>query len=40
LPAPAERYDLPIYTAAKVHRDHHIEVAKAHYSGSSDLRVE
>ncbi|MDQ3946402.1 MAG: IS21 family transposase [Actinomycetota bacterium] len=32
LPAPAERYDLPIYATAKVHRDHHIEVAKALYS--------
>jgi hypothetical protein len=27
--APAERYDLPDYATAKVHRDHHIEVAKA-----------
>jgi hypothetical protein len=32
LPAPGERYDLPIYATAKVHRDHHIEVAKALYS--------
>ena len=32
LPAPVERYDLPIYATAKVHRDHHIEVAKALYS--------
>ena len=32
LPAPAGRYDLPIYATAKVHRDHHIEVAKALYS--------
>jgi transposase len=32
LPAPTERYDLPIYASAKVHRDHHIEVAKALYS--------
>lgn len=32
LPAPVERYDLPIYAAAKVHRDHHIEAAKALYS--------
>ena len=24
LPAPTGRYDLPIYTTAKVHRDHHI----------------
>ncbi len=28
-PAPATPYDVPIYTTAKVHRDHHIEVAKA-----------
>ena len=32
LPAPGEPYDLPIYACAKVHRDHHIEVAKALYS--------
>jgi len=32
LPAPAERYDLPIYRSVKVHRDHHIEIAKALYS--------
>jgi transposase len=32
LPAPAELYDLPVYASAKVHRDHHIEVAKALYS--------
>lgn len=32
LPVPMARYDLPIYTTAKVHRDHHIKVAKALYS--------
>ena len=32
LAAPASRYDVPIYATAKVHRDHHIEVAKALYS--------
>jgi hypothetical protein len=32
LPAPAEPYDLPVYACAKVHRDHHVEVAKALYS--------
>jgi transposase len=32
LPAPTARYDLPIYASPKVHRDHHIEVAKALYS--------
>jgi transposase len=37
LPAPTVRYDLPIYTTAKVHRDHHIEVAKALYSVPGDL---
>lgn len=37
LPAPTVRYDLPIYTTAKVHRDHHIEVAKALYSVPGNL---
>ena len=32
LPAPTEVYDVPIYTTAKVHRDHHIEVARSLYS--------
>jgi hypothetical protein len=32
LPVPAEPYDLPTYRRAKVHRDHHIEVARALYS--------
>ena len=32
LPAPDAPYDLPIYRAAKVHRDHHIEIARALYS--------
>ena len=36
-PAPAQRYDLPIYATAKVHRDHHIEVAKALYSVPANL---
>jgi len=36
-PAPTSRYDLPIYASAKVHRDHHIEVAKALYSIPGDL---
>jgi transposase len=31
-PAPSEVYDVPIYTTAKVHRDHHIEVARSLYS--------
>jgi hypothetical protein len=37
LPAPAARYDVPIYATAKVHRDHHIEVAKALYSVPGNL---
>jgi transposase len=37
LPAPTERYDVPIYVTAKVHRDHHIEVAKAIYSVPGNL---
>jgi transposase len=32
LGAPTAPYDLPVYACAKVHRDHHIEVAKALYS--------
>lgn len=37
MPAPTAVYDVPIYTTAKVHRDHHIEVAKALYSVPGDL---
>lgn len=37
LPAPTAPYDVPIYTTAKVHRDHHIEVAKALYSIPGNL---
>jgi transposase len=37
LPAPTAPYDLPIYATAKVHRDHHIEVAKALYSVPGNL---
>jgi Mu transposase, C-terminal domain len=37
LPAPADAYDVPIYATAKVHRDHHIEVAKALYSVPGNL---
>ncbi len=32
LPAPVFGYDLPVYARPKVHRDHHIEVARALYS--------
>jgi hypothetical protein len=31
-PAPVMPYELPVYARAKVHRDHHIEVARALYS--------
>ena len=34
---PSAVYDLPIYARAKVHRDHHIEVAKALYSVPGNL---
>jgi Mu transposase-like protein/integrase-like protein len=37
LPAPTSPYDLPIYAKPKVHRDHHIEVAKALYSVPGNL---
>jgi transposase len=37
LPAPAAPYDVPVYATAKVHRDHHIEVAKALYSIPGNL---
>jgi transposase len=36
-PTPAAAYDVPIYATAKVHRDHHIEVAKALYSIPGNL---
>ena len=35
--APSTPYDVPIYATAKVHRDHHIEVAKALYSIPGNL---
>lgn len=37
LPPPAEFYDLPVYARPKVHRDHHIEVARALYSIPGNL---
>jgi transposase len=37
LPAPTGVYDLPVYATAKVHRDHHIEVARALYSVPGNL---
>ena len=36
-PAPSAPYDLPIYATPKVHRDHHVEVAKALYSVPGNL---
>jgi len=36
-PAPVDVYDVPIYTTAKVHRDHHIEVARSLYSVPGNL---
>jgi hypothetical protein len=36
-PMPTAPYDVPIYAVAKVHRDHHIEVAKALYSVPGNL---
>jgi hypothetical protein len=35
--APVFPYDLPVYASPKVHRDHHIEVAKALYSVPGNL---
>jgi len=37
LPAPVASYDLPHYATPKVHRDHHVEVAKAIYSVPGNL---
>jgi hypothetical protein len=37
LAAPASPYDVPIYARPKVHRDHHVEVAKALYSVPGNL---
>jgi transposase len=36
-PAPTEPYDLPAYSEPKVHRDHHVEVARALYSVPGNL---
>ena len=35
--APGGRYDLQVYATCKVHRDHHIEIAKALYSVPGNL---
>lgn len=37
LPAPTAPYDVPIFSTPKVHRDHHVEVARAIYSVPGDL---
>jgi hypothetical protein len=37
LPAPADVYDVPIYANCRVHRDNHIEIAKALYSVPGNL---
>lgn len=37
LPAPTDRYVLPVYVTPKVHRDHHVEVARSLYSVPGDL---
>jgi hypothetical protein len=37
LPAPTAPYQLPVYATPKVHRDHHVEVAKALYSVPGNL---
>lgn len=37
LPVPTGHYDVPIYATCRVHRDHHIEIAKALYSIPGNL---
>lgn len=37
LPAPTAPYDVPVWSTPKVHRDHHVQVAKALYSVPGDL---
>lgn len=37
LAAPRSRYDVPVFSTPKVHRDHHVEVARAIYSVPGDL---
>jgi transposase len=36
-PAPVFGYEIPVYATAKVHRDHHIEIARALYSVPGNL---
>jgi len=37
LPVPTGHYDVPVYATCRVHRDHHIEIAKALYSIPGNL---
>ena len=37
LPAPTAPYDVPVFSTPKVHRDHHVEVARAIYSVPGNL---
>ncbi len=37
VPAPLAPYDVPVFSTPKVHRDHHVEVARAIYSVPGDL---
>jgi hypothetical protein len=37
LPAPTDAYDVPVYAVCRVHRDHHVEIAKALYSVPGNL---
>ena len=37
LPAPTEPFDVPVFSSPKVHRDHHVEIAKALYSVPGEL---
>ena len=37
LPAPQAPYDVPVFSTPKVHRDHHVEVARAIYSVPGNL---
>ncbi len=37
LPTPTTPYDVPVFSTPKVHRDHHVEVARAIYSVPGDL---
>lgn len=37
LAAPTSRYDVPVFSAPKVHRDHHVEVGRAIYSVPGNL---